>query len=184
MASFVNQRWRGACHQTGQRVQVCRQELRRSVASWRRGSRQSLCAPRVEKCPLDQFGIAPRPPSESCRWPHAASLGRGARLLRRGGPCRAHALVRFQTLSGVELLESWVSSRLVDVSFGASCWASADDAISLTTLDMNDVQQPVAQGCPDNNGSVRAGTIIQVHGGGIREDGRGLSKGDAMLDKV
>jgi len=82
------------------------------------------------------------------------------------------------------LPDSWVSSSFIDVPFGASGWTSAEDAISLTTLDVDDVQQSVTQGCPDNDRSVGAGTIVQIHGGGVREDSRGLSKGYAMLGKV
>ncbi len=62
-------------------------------------------------------------------------------------------------------------SGFIDVSFGTIRGSSADDAIARASLNMNNVQDAIAQRGSNNDHSVGTGAVIKVDGGGVGENG-------------
>jgi hypothetical protein len=75
-------------------------------------------------------------------------------------------------------------SGFVDVSLNTRGWSCADDAITLASLDMDNVEHAISQRGSDNDHPVGAGAIIEVDGSWIREDGGRFRERNAVFFEV
>ena len=62
--------------------------------------------------------------------------------------------------------------------------SGADDPITIASLDVDDVQDAIANRGSDHHNSVSVETIVEKHRPRIREHGRRLGKRDTMLAKI
>lgn len=75
-------------------------------------------------------------------------------------------------------------SRFIDVSFHASGRTCAYDAVPSTSLDVNDVEEAIAQRCADDDHAVGSRPIIKVNSSGIGENGGCLGERNAVLLEI
>ncbi len=75
-------------------------------------------------------------------------------------------------------------SCFIDVAFGPTGAPGADYAIPPTTLDVNNVQDTIAEGGSDDDHTVGAGTVVKINCSWVGEDSGCFGEGNAVFLEI
>src|ERR1019366_99901 len=161
-----------------------------SASAYRRNV-ESIMSSRRSSLDISAWSLPSAAPTSACVLPAASGIPRrGSLRVRPGRGPRRSTLARLTSSSGISCNEAFEGFGMgstvgVEVTFGGTSKASADDSVKFASHDVDDVEDSRGGGEADGRETLfGCGAGVNVGGMGVLQGRGGLHEGDTVLLEI